>query len=126
MDVYGFGCPENGQTEWWLLPTVRSASFSQVLEDFARAVGAGPAQQVLLVLDRAGWHTSKQVRLPDGLPLVYLPPYSPELQPAERLWTLTNQPMVNRTFATLDELEEVQAQRCVTLQATPDLIRHHT
>lgn len=126
MYVYGFVCPASGQTEWWLLPTVRADLFSRVLADFARAVGAGPAKQVILVLDRAGWHTSKHLRVPDGLHLMFLPPYSPELQPAERLWTLSNEPIVNRTFATLDELEEVQSQRCVTLQATPALIRRHT
>jgi hypothetical protein len=126
IDVYGCVCPETGQTEWWLLPTVRADGFAQGLRDFARAVGAGPAKQVLLVLDRAGWHTSKQVSLPDGVQVVYPPPSSPERQPAERLWTLTNEPIVTRTFATLDELEDVQGQRCVTLQATPNLIRRYT
>jgi hypothetical protein len=126
MYVYGFVCPESGQTEWRLFSTVRTDIFSQVLADFAQAVGAGPTKQIVLVLDGAGWHTSKQLTIPEGVHLVFLPPYSPELQPAERLWTLTNEAIVNRLFATLDELEEVQGQRCVTLQANPDLIRRHT
>jgi transposase len=109
-----------------LFSTVRTDIFSQVLADFAQAVGAGPTKQIVLVLDGAGWHTSKQLTIPEGVHLVFLPPYSPELQPAERLWTLTNEAIVNRLFATLDELEEVQGQRCVTLQANPDLIRRHT
>jgi hypothetical protein len=36
-----------------------------------------------------------------------LPSHSPELQPAERLWTLVDEPIVNRSFETLDDLEEV-------------------
>ena len=43
--------------------------------------------------------------------LVFLPPYSPEVQPAERLWPLSNEPLANRVFPSLNELEEVQAER---------------
>lgn len=40
--------------------------------------------------------------------LFFLPLYSPEWQPAERLWPLANEVIVNRRFETLDELQEVQ------------------
>jgi hypothetical protein len=58
--------------------------------------------------------------------LYFLPPYSPELQPAEHLWPLTNQPLVNQCFADLAELEAVQAHHCLCLQDQPDLIRSAT
>lgn len=45
----------------------------------------GPKQRVVLVMDQAGWHTLGQVVVPKGLQLVFLPPYSPHVQPAERL-----------------------------------------
>jgi hypothetical protein len=48
------------------------------------------------------------------------------LQPAEHLWTLTNAPLVNRHFVSIEELEEAQAQRCVALQAQPELVRSTT
>ena len=48
---------------------------------------------MLLVLDGARWHTSKSLKIPEGIHLEFLPPYSPELQPAERLWPLTNEPI---------------------------------
>jgi len=54
--------------------------------------------------------------------LLFLPPYSPELQPAEHLWPLTHTVLVNRHFATIEALEDVQATRCVALQARPDLV----
>jgi|GEM_PF-5184185 len=47
----------------------------------------GDDKQILLVIDGAGWHRSEQVVVPNGIHLLLLPPYSPELQPAERLWT---------------------------------------
>jgi transposase len=57
---------------------------------------------------------------------VGLPPYSPELQPAEYLWPLTNTCLVNRQFATIEELEDAQFAHCAALQTRPDVIRSTT
>lgn len=126
MYLYGFVCPTTGQTFWLLLPTVSIAAYTLALKEFARAVGAGPDKQVILVLDQAGWHISHQVVIPEGLHVVFLPPYSPELQPAEHLWELTDQAIVNRRFQDLQQLTEVQAERCRKLQELPELIRNRT
>jgi hypothetical protein len=126
MYVLAFVCPQTGQTHWWLLPTVNLQVFEAVLAAFAAAVGAGPQQHIVLVLDRAGWHVSPQLQVPAGVHLVWLPPYSPELQPAERLWPLTNEPLANRSFADLGELEALQAERCLALQTQPERVRAHT
>ena len=90
------------------------------------AVGASPTKQIVLVLDRAGWHSTQRLRVPDHVHLLFLPPYSPELQPAEHLWPLTNTVLVNRHFASIEELEDAQAARCVALQARRDLVRSTT
>ena len=124
--VYSFVHPASGQTEWFLLPTVTAAVFTIALAHFARAVGAGPSKRVLLVLDQAGWHTSPQVVVPAGIQLLFLPPYSPELQPCERLWPLTNEGVANRSFPTLDDLETAQVERCAVLQKQPERIRSLT
>jgi transposase len=124
--VYGFVHPESGDTHWLLLPSVNVEVFTIALEQFAQAVDAGPHRRILLVLDRAGWHSSQTLVVPDGIQLMFLPPYSPELQPCERIWPLTNEAIANRRFETLDELQEVQAERCVALQNDPDGLRHTT
>lgn len=124
--LVGFVHPVSGRTVWHLATTVNSELFSLELAAFAREVGAGPAKQIVLVLDGAGWHDSPQVRVPEHVHLLFLPPHSPELQPAEHLWSLTNTVLVNRHFASIDELEDAQAERCVALQARPDLIRSTT
>ena len=118
----GFVHPASGRTWWLLLPTVRVELFSRTLAEFARAVGAGPRRYIALVLDGAGWHTGRAVEVPEGIALIFLPPYSPELQPAEHLWPLTDAPLVNRTCADIAELEEVQAERCRHLQEQPERI----
>lgn len=124
--LYGFVCPSSGQNQWLILPRVNTAWFNQALQEFAEAIGAGQDKQVLLVLDGAGWHRAERVVLPEGIHLEFLPPYSPELQPAEHLWQLSDEPLVNRKFEDLDALEAVLATRCCTLAAMPDMIRQHT
>jgi transposase len=99
---------------------------SAVATAFPRAAGASPAKQIVLVLDRAGWHASLRLRVPEHVHLLFLPPYSPELQPAEHLWPLTNTVLINQHFATTRELEEVQLVRCAQLQQQPATIRSTT
>lgn len=126
--LYGFVHPESGETYFWILPKVNITLFNRVLADFAKEFGLGKNKQVVLALDQAGWHTSEQVKLhlPEGLHLEFMPSHSPELQPAERLWPLTNEPMANRSFETLDELEQVLFERCRELLKQPELIRRIT
>ncbi len=117
MYVYGYVHPHSGETEWHLLPRVNIAWFEASLVEFAKAVGAGPDKHILLVLDGAGWHRSQRLQVPEGIHLEFLPPYSPELQPAERLWPLVDEPLVNRAFDSLDVLEQVLAERCQLLSS---------
>jgi hypothetical protein len=77
--------------------------FEALLETFAREAEAGVARIILLVLDNAGWHGPANLKIPDGIRLIYLPPYSPELQPAETLWALVDEPIVNKHIATIHE-----------------------
>jgi len=121
--VYGFVQPEGGRSEWLLLPTVNVEVFNLALAEFAAVAGAGPTKQLVLVLDRAGWHSSPRVVVPPNLHLVFLPPYSPELQPAERLWPLTDEALANRQFATLADRDRVLGDRCVTLTQLTDHVR---
>ncbi|MEO0488329.1 MAG: IS630 family transposase, partial [Cyanobacteria bacterium J06659_2] len=121
--LYGFVHPCTGQSEWLILPRVNSAWFNQALANFAHEVGAGPHKHILLVIDGAGWHCSQTVVVPEGIHLEVLPPYSPELQPAERLWRLTDEPLANRCFDCLDDLETILGDRCRTLLTMQDDIK---
>ena len=121
--LYAFVHPKSGETYWWILPYVNTKIFNQVLEDFAREFGLGANKHVLLVVDRAGWHISHDLIIPQGLHLTFLPSHSPELQPAERLWTLVDEPIANKSFNTLDDLEELLFHRCQYLLQQQDLIQ---
>jgi transposase len=51
-------------------------------------------KRVLVVLDGASRHTSAKVRVPEYMELFFLPPFTPELQPAERFWPVLDEPLV--------------------------------
>ena len=124
--LYGFVRPESGRVFWLVLPTVNTELFSMALREFAREVGAGEDKRVLLVLDRAGWHTGGEVEVPEGIHLEFLPSGSPELQPAERLWPLTNEAIANRIFEQIGEVEQALVERCVELLDQAGTIRDLT
>jgi len=106
---------------------VSAQAFSIALENFAREVGAGKKKSIVLVVDKAAWHTGKKdLQVPEGIHLEYLPSYCPELQPSERLWPLSNEGVANRYFEQIEELEEVLGARCVALSDKPELIRSYT
>jgi hypothetical protein len=124
--VYGFVRPATGQSWWCLLPTVSTAAFALALATFARDEGIDATHRAVLVVDQAGWHLARALVVPDGIDLVCLPAASPELQPAERLWALVDEPVANRVFPDLDALEAVLVARCRTLEAAPHRLQAHT
>jgi transposase len=124
LHVTAFVQPTTGEVVWFLSTGLSKRLFEALLAAFARETGAGRARHILLVLDNAGWHGPKGLAVPDGITLAFLPPYSPELQPAERLWPLVDEPVINRHFATLDDLDAAVAERCRRLD--PAAIRPHT
>ena len=99
------------------------AVFSMALNEFAKEVGAAENKRILLVVDQAGWHTGKEVEVPEGIHLAFLPPGSPELQPAERLWTLTNEGVTNGLFEEIEEIEQALVERCLELLDQTETIK---
>ena len=124
--AYGFVRPSTGATWWCLPPTVSLEAMALALAEFARDEGIGPDRRAVLVLDRAGWPAAAGLALPEGVHLAFLPASSPELQPAERLWPLLDEPVANRAFADLDELEGVLVARCRALAADRRALKAHT
>jgi transposase len=116
--------PTTGEAVWFLSTGLSKRLFEVLLASFARETGAGRERHIVLVLDNAGWHGPKGLAVPDGITLAFLPPCSPELQPAERLWPLVDEPVANRRFATLADLDAVVAERCRRLDAS--VIKPHT
>ena len=118
--------PISGEVFWSVSNGVSKPFFAALLAAFAEQVGAGRDRTIVLVLDNAGWHTEPNLVVPDGVRLVYLPRYSPELQPAECLWAALDEPIVNKHFDTLADLDAVVAERCRWLDADRNIVKART
>ncbi len=74
---------------------------------------------IVLLWDNAGFHQTGRMNIPDGIEFFPLPPYTPELQPAERLWPSLHEAMANRWIRTLDDLEDLLVKRIKSLINNP-------
>ena len=124
--LYGFVHPGTGEVVRFVCGTVDTDLFGAVLAAFAHAAGAGEGKLIVLVLDNAGWHVSGDLVVPPGIELAFLPPYTPELQPAEHLWPLANEAVANKHFASLADLDAALSERCRTLATMPETIKAAT
>ena len=82
--LFGAVCPEREAAVALVLPEVSTAAMGVFLAELSRSLPSGT--RAALVLDGAGWHISEGLTVPPNLTLVPLPPYSPELNPVERVW----------------------------------------
>jgi transposase len=65
-----------------------------------------PNQLNIVVLDNGAFHKAKCLVIPDNIILIFLPPYSPELNPAESVWRELKRPFCNKVFKDLDQLSD--------------------
>ena len=77
----------------------------------------------MFIVDNAGWHGVAGLSALDGARLVFLPPYTPEPRPAETLWALVDEPIVNKHIETIDELDAIIGERCAALANERDIIK---
>lgn len=95
--------PRTGESSAILTPTVNTGYMNEHLRFISEQVGE--RRHVVLVLDQAGWHVANALQVPSNITLLWLPPYSPELNPIERLWAyLKSHHLSNRVFADYDDL----------------------
>ena len=101
--VIGAVCPQTGQSVGLLSPMINTDMMSSFFEQFAAEVSSNI--HVVMVWDQAGFHTSKNLKIPANVTIVPLPPYSPELNPVENLWHyLRSHYWSNRIYADYDAL----------------------
>ena len=94
----------NGKMDSLILPHVNSNCMQIFLDEVA---ARHSKERIVMILDGAGWHQGKMLRLPSNLRLLFLPPYSPELNPVEHLWDeIREKYFHNLVFDSLDALED--------------------
>lgn len=98
--VYGAVSPLQGELDWQLCREMNTARMSEFLSPVSQA---HPADLILMVVDGASSHKSKDLIIPENVRLIPLPPYAPELNPQEHVWDeLREKEFPNRVFDHMD------------------------
>jgi transposase len=106
---------KSGEDFTLILPKVNTTCMNLFLAEMTKHIND---KSIILVMDGAGWHHSKDLQIPSNIEIIYLPAYSPELNPVERLWLHIKQKIIkNKVYETITEIEDVV---CEFFQSTLD------
>ncbi|MFU8893182.1 MAG: IS630 family transposase [Luteolibacter sp.] len=122
-NVIGAVNPADGQLVSLIVPHCDTEVFQAFLDTMAVEVPKRKGKRLLLVLDNASWHKTKRLVWHHIEP-IYLPPYSPDFNPIERLWQhLKSHHLAGFITKEGHALEEKIFQAIRTLLRTPETIR---
>ena len=123
--LFGAVCPERDVGVALVLPAASTAAMNLLLTELAQALPAGT--HAVVVLDRAGYHTARGLAAPANLTLAPLPPYSPELNPIEKVWQfLRDRHLSHRLFRDVAAVVDAGCAAWNRLLAEPGRIRSLT
>ncbi len=105
--LYGVVEPLSGANYFLEMPSLNGLCFQVFLDEFARHYSNSFN---VVILDNGAFHKAKSLVIPSNLLLLFLPPYSPELNPIERLWQDIKKAIRFGEFADLEALKEEVAQ----------------
>jgi len=96
--LYGSFSPINGDSFIWEVEGVDTAIFEAYLMEFSKY---NPNELKIVIIDNAGFHSTKNIIIPDNIILINIPPYSPELNPSEKIWGFLKPKFKNKVFEKL-------------------------
>ena len=91
--------------------------FENYLKDFSCQ---NPRELKIVIIDNAGFHTSQNITIPDNIKLIRIPPYTPELNPAEKVWQWMKDKVAMKLFKDMKTLQDKITE--MVNQLTPELI----
>jgi transposase-like protein len=122
--AYAAVTPADGTLDWMLAPKMNTINMSAFLNHVSQR---HPDDFVVMVLDGASPHRSQDLRVPKNMATLRLPPYSPELNPAERLWDdIREKEFANRVFGSLGAAIAQAAIGLKRLENAPAALRSLT
>lgn len=101
--LFGAFSPINGDKFLLELPFCNNDTFQEFLNEFSIH---NPNEYKIIVLDNGAFHKCQSLKVPENIALLFLPPYSPELNPAEKIWAYYKILFTNKLFKTLYEVSE--------------------
>jgi transposase len=119
--LFGAICPARGTGAAIAVPYADTEAMQIHIYEISRHVARGA--HAVLLLDRAGWHTTSKLDVPDNITPIFLPSRAPELNPVENIWQyLRANWLSNRVFETYLEIIEAACDAWQKLIAQPETI----
>ena len=119
--LFGAICPARGTGAALAMPYADTEAMQLHLDEISRTVARGA--HAVLLLDRAGWHTTGNLTIPKNMTLIFLPSRAPELNPVENVWQYLRQTWLsNRVFDTYEAIIEAACDAWNRLMAQPQAI----
>jgi len=116
--LFGAVCPERGAGAALVLPACNTEAMQLHLDEIATKIT--PGAHAIVILDQAGWHGAKDLKIPRNLSLMPLPPRAPELNSQENIWQFMRQNWLsNRIFKSFDDIVDHCCYAWNTLTAQP-------
>ena len=120
--LFGAICPAEGKAAGLALPHADTEAMQLHLEEISRHVASGA--HAVLLLDRAGWHTTTALTVPSNITLIFLPSRSPELNPVENIWQFMRANWLsNRIFETYQDIINAACDAWLKLVNLPNSIK---
>ena len=114
--------PATGEDFTLVLPSVNAMVMDLFLEHFADTLPKNV--HAVMVLDGAGWHDERALCVPKNVTLVTLPPYSPELNPVERVWLYLRERFLSmRLLGDTDAIIDACCTAWIALTKEPGRLR---
>ena len=101
--LYGSFSPIDGDAFVYEIEGTTSEIFYAYLMDFSMH---RPAELKIIIIDNAGFHSLSKYDIPDNIKLIRIPPYSPELNPSEKIWAYIKQFYKNKVFEKLENVKQ--------------------
>ena len=122
--AYAAVWPHDGTMDSLILPQVNEQAMSIFLREVSNR---HPDEFILMVMDGAGWHKAKALSVPTNMALIFLPPYSPELNPVEHIWNhIREDGFRNKAFNSIEAVEDQLMQSLEALEMNPALVASMT
>jgi transposase len=119
--LFGAICPARGKGAALALPFADTDAMQLHIEEISRHVARGA--HAVLLMDRAGWHTTAKLNVPRNITPIFLPSRAPELNPVENIWQyLRANWLSNRIFDTYEDIIEAACDAWQRLLAQPKSI----
>ena len=120
--LYGAYAPIDGNGFTLDLPYCNTDMMQLFFDQFSKIK---PNELKITIMDNAAFHHAKKLKIPDNIIPVYIPPYSPELNPAERVWQYLKDQVCHKIFKTLEDIQN-QMHQTINKMLTPERIKSLT